>query len=210
MQATRLFIIFCRYLALGLGALLALSAALGLATQVAAQSEGIIEIDISPDIAPVLSIVHNNTLLEITATDNNLKDDSWQNAGPLDYDPDCEYDNLDYSLSSTTARRLTLTESDNGKWYCFKVTDEDDNVGYAEYKVTGVITVEVVQTPATPVAVPTIVISQDDDVLQASSEEDLVDPAWQALLVDSQTHVRQWHLIRPTLGRLPAAAVLSV
>ena len=192
MKTARLFTIFCRYLALGLGAFLALSAAFGLSGQVAAQSEGTIEIDISPDIVPVLSIVHNNTLLEVSATDNNLKEDSWQNVGPLDYEPDCRYDNLDYGSSSASARHLTLTESDNGKWYCFKASDGDGNVGYARYQVTGVVVVieeapmEDEQTPqATPIAAPKVVVDQVDDILQASSEEDLLDPVWQALLVDS-------------------------
>ena len=190
MQTAHLFTSFYKYFALSLGVFLALSVALSLAGQVAAQSEGTIEIDISPDIVPVLSVIHNNTSLEVNATDNNLKADSWQNTGRLDYEPDCEYDNLGYGSTSVNARRLTLTESDNGKWYCFKVADEDGNTGYARYQVTGVVIEEapgVIEqtTQATPVAAPKIIADQVDDVLQASSEKNLVNPVWQALLVDS-------------------------
>ena len=183
-----------KHLFLGLGILLALLSVFLLSGSVAAQ-EGVIEIDTSPDIVPVLSVIHNNTLLQVVADDNNLKASSWQNAGPLTYEPDCEFDNLDYGSASATNAQIVLTESNNGSWYCFKVADADDNVGYAKYRVMDVVIVIEEPEPVTttpieepadmpePVAAPSVSVEQIDNVLQASTSVELVNPAWQVLIV---------------------------
>ena len=185
MKATRLSIITNACLTAAV-ALLALAAVSFLAGQAYAQEEGTIEIDTSPEMVPVLSIIHDNTLLVASATDNNLDADSWQYAGPLDYEPDCEFDNLSYSLASASANRRTLTEDDNGKWYCFKVGDGDGNSGFAEYQVTGVV-IEREPARPEPVAQPEVTVNQEGDILQASTEESLISPVWQALFVESST-----------------------
>ena len=196
MQVARLFI--NKYLFLSLGMILALLSVFLLFSSAAAQ-EGVIEIDTSPDMIPVLSVIHNNTSLQISATDNNLNANSWQNVGPLTYEPDCELDNLNYRAASAANAQVVLTESDNGSWYCFKVADGDDNVGYAKYRVTDVvIAVEVVEEEqeteeieetedmSEPVAAPLISLKQImNNVLQAASSVELVDPVWQVLIVAS-------------------------
>ena len=185
-----------KHLFLTLGILLALLSVFLLSGSVAAQ-EGVIEIDTSPDIVPVLSVIHNNTLLQVVADDNNLNARSWQNAGPLTYEPDCEFDNLDYGSASATNAQIVLTESNNGSWYCFKVADADDNVGYAKYRVMDVVIV--IEEPVTttpleepadmpePVAAPSVSVEQMDNVLQASTSVELVNPAWQVLIVTNTT-----------------------
>ena len=190
MQVARLLI--QKHLFLTLGVLLALLSVFLLSGSVAAQ-EGVIEIDTSPDIVPVLSVIHNNTSLQVVADDNNLNANSWQNAGPLTYEPDCEFDNLDYGSASAANAQITLTESNNGSWYCFKVADGDDNVGYAKYRVTDVVIV--IEEPVTttppeepgdmpePVAAPLVLVDQIGDVLQATTNAELVNPVWQVLIV---------------------------
>ncbi len=190
MQVARLLI--HKHLFLGLGVLLALLSVFLLSGSVAAQ-EGVIEVDTSPDIVPILSVIHNNTSLQVVADDNNLNANSWQNAGPLTYEPDCEFDNLDYGSISAANAQVVLTESNNGSWYCFKVADADDNVGYAKYRVMDVVIV--IEEPVTttppeepedmpePVAAPSVSVEQMDDVLQAVTGVELVDPAWQVLIV---------------------------
>ena len=195
MQVARLFI--NKYLFLSLGMILALLSVFLLSSSAAAQ-EGVIEIDTSPDMIPVLSVIHNNTSLQISATDNNLNANSWQNVGPLTYEPNCELDNLNYRAASAANAQVVLTESDNGSWYCFKVADGDGNVGYAKYRVTDVvIAVEVVEEEqeteeieetedmSEPVAAPLISLEQMNNVLQAASSVELVDPVWQVLIVAS-------------------------
>ena len=93
----------------------------------------------TPDNPPVLRVSHNNTTLSVTATDDNLNLDSWQNAGPLAADPNCEAEDLTYNPAGSDQHSLTLTTADNGQWYCFKVSDTGSNTSYIKHQVTGVV-----------------------------------------------------------------------
>ena len=100
------------------------------------------EEETTPDNPPVLAIQHNNTALSVTATDDNLNSDSWQNAGPFAAEPNCESGDLTYSPAGSDQHSLTLTTADNDQWYCFKVSDTGNNIGYMKYQVTGVVVEE--------------------------------------------------------------------
>ena len=45
--------------------------------------QGVVTIDNTVDVGPVLSVVQNNTSLVVVASDNNLDTNSWQNVGPF-------------------------------------------------------------------------------------------------------------------------------
>ena len=179
------FLSISRYLALLTGVLLALLVASLGSTPATAQEKGVIRVDSSPEIAPVLSFIRNNTQLEVNADDNNLLSGSWQRAGPLVSEPDCRNDPLDYGSKSAARRYLTLTEEDNDQWYCFKVGDEDGNAGYAKYQVFGV-DVEENSQPNAPQAVtaPRVLVERVDNSIRASSSEELLDADWRALMVE--------------------------
>ena len=168
--------------------LLALLAASLWPMSAAAQDRGVVEIDVPEDIKPTLSIVYSpsNALLEVYADDDNLRPDSWQKVGPLTFEPDCRQDGLVYGSEAAGNRFLALTEADNGRWYCFKVSDEDDNAGYAKFQVLG-IKAEVEPEYVAPQAVvaPRVSVERIGDSIQASSDEELANAKWQALIVGS-------------------------
>ena len=143
MKTTNLSII--KYLALGLTITLALVYLFVMRATVVSAQQGVITVDNPTAQVPTLSIRHNNTVLEIIATDNNLDESSWQNAGPFVNEQDCDSDGLVYNRPGASSRFLTLTEADNGQWYCFKVGDRDNNTGYAKYQVVGVEVEEIVE-----------------------------------------------------------------
>ena len=100
------------------------------------------EEEIIPDNPPVLVVHHNNTVLSATATDDNLNPGSWQHTGPVAADPNCESEDLNYSPAGSDQYSLTLTTADNGQWYCFKVSDTGNNIGYIKYQIMGVVVEE--------------------------------------------------------------------
>ena len=133
-----------------------LAAALYLAPITKAQ-QGVVTPDNPETRPPVLSIVQNNTALSVLASDDNLDSSTWHAAGPFSQEPTCDSDGLVYGPASPNARFLTLTPADNGKWYCFKVADTDDNYGYAKFEVLGVtVEEEPVEEEAEEMAEPEV------------------------------------------------------
>ena len=135
------------------------------------------EEETTPDNPPILVIHHNNTALSVTATDDNLNSDSWQNAGPFAAEPDCESGDLTYSPTGSDQYSLTLTTADNSQWYCFKVSDMGNNTGYIKYQVTGVVVEEEETTPDNP---PILVIHHNNTALSVTATDDnLNSDSWQ-------------------------------
>ena len=170
----------------------------------ASAQQGVITIDNSPDLAPVLSFIQNNTSLEVVASDSNVDENTWQNAGPFNTEPDCQSDSLVYGHRSPSARFLTLNPTDNGFWYCFKVTDRNNNTGYASYQVSRVTIVqevtdmemteedteetedteEMAETERVPGELPEIRLTQNGTTLQATTTTTLNNPNWQVTIVE--------------------------
>ena len=117
-------------------------------TAAAQQGQGVVTPDNPETRPPALSVVQNNAALSVVASDDNLDSATWQAAGPFAQEPSCDSDGLVYGPAGPEARFLTLTPADNGKWYCFKVADTDDNYGYAKFEVLGVtVEEEAEETP---------------------------------------------------------------
>ncbi len=173
---------------------LALSIALTLlyfvfSASLASAQQGVVTPDNSAQIAPTLSVVQNNQNLEVIASDNNLDINSWQRSGPFVSDPNCEDDGTVYNRMGNGNRFLVLTEADNNQWYCFKVADFDNNIGYAEFQVLGVEEVEeVIEEPEEeePAGVLIIEIEQDGTSIIAQANRGLKgEPTWQVVSVDA-------------------------
>ena len=163
------------------------------ALPVQAQSEGTITIDTTPDEGPVISFIHNNTSLRAVATDTNLDESTWQNAGPFVNEPNCSASYLSYSAAGATAHAVILDESDNGHWYCFKVLDFDQNVGQASFLVRDVVELEPEPepepepAPEEPMPVVVTIKEATVEVVQSgnrvSATTDIEEPQWQAVIV---------------------------
>ena len=164
------------------------------ALPVQAQNEGTITIDTTPDEEPIISFIHNNTSLRAVATDTNLDENSWQNAGPFVNEPNCLASYLSYTAANATAHAVILDESDNGHWYCFKVLDFDQNVGQASFLVRDVVEPEPEPEPEEPMPVMVAIKEAAVEVVQSgnrvSATTDIEDPQWQAVIVLSASDCR--------------------
>lgn len=162
--------------------------------------QGVIDIDTSPDEAPVISFIQSGTNLTASAVDNNLNAASWQNTDPSATELDCKSDSVVYNSASATSNMITLTEANNSQWYCFKVIDFDDNYGYGSYQVK-TVTVPVVEetteeetteeTTTEEEAELMITVAQADDVLTATANRDLQDPKWQVVIAANEAACNQ-------------------
>ena len=107
-----------------------------------------------------LEVQIDQTATTLTATTNiEAPGSSWQYlvfSGTRYPDgPNCNSDNSSmtaeywtrHSAIAGTSNTVTLKDSDEGKFYCFRVVDENDNAALGQHKVTGVEVAE--QTDAT-------------------------------------------------------------
>ena len=118
---------------------------------------------------PVIKVerVRNNTLA-VTSVATNLNANTWRLAkltgqDKQTYQNDCtkipasRYTNR---LVTPQSRQVTLTEDDNGRWYCFRVTDNNNQIGYTSYTITNVDT-----------TAPSLNIQQNTRILRADADE---------------------------------------
>ena len=164
-----------------------------------AQQSTTITVGVPDPSTPVLAVYQNNTALSVVATDDNLNSASWQHAGPLSPEPDCESASVTYGPTGSEQRFLTLTEADNGYWYCFKVADTDDNVGYAKHQVLDVVveeeeeaandetemTEEMAEEPVADEEPLALIASQVGTTVSVSANHELANEDFEALLVSS-------------------------
>ena len=86
--------------------------------------------------SPMIKISHNNTVISVSAT--NVDNATWQYSQSTS-DMNCSKNgNLSFTSESLVNRRLTLSEADNGSWFCFKVTGLNGKDGYAKILVNNV------------------------------------------------------------------------
>ena len=101
----------------------------------------------------------NNRTLRITSRDADLDITSWT-YGQFGSNPNCRTAAVNIGLPERRTNELTLTEADNGRWYCFSVSDVNGNRAWTEYRVEDVDT-----------SGPELTISQDGRILRAEGEE---------------------------------------
>ena len=96
--------------------------------------------------APSVSIVQDGSTLTASTTAADLKaSHPWQKSSAQDSDPNCA--NLN---SSAWSNGSSISNATDGKWYCFRVTDDKDNIGYGKIEVDLTApTITLTQTGAT-------------------------------------------------------------
>ncbi len=120
--------------------------------------------------APVIKLSQTNNVLSASAT--NVDDDSWQYARSRN-DLNCsKTGKLSFSAASATNKRLTISASDNGYWYCFKVKGSNATDGYAKILVNSIDT-----------RAPKVEVVQSDDVILATADESGV--TWHYVILTS-------------------------
>ena len=103
-----------------------------------AGNDGYEKIRINPVVlqSPMIKISHNNTVISVSAT--NVDNATWQYHQSTG-DMNCSKNgNLSFTSESLVNQRLTLSEADNGSWFCFKVTSLNGRDGYAKILVNNV------------------------------------------------------------------------
>ena len=120
--------------------------------------------------APVIKLSQTNNVLSASAT--NVDNGSWQYARSKN-DLNCsDKGELTFSSASAANKRLTISASDNGYWYCFKVQGSNDAEGYAKILVNRIDT-----------RAPQVKVVQKDDVVLATADESGV--AWHYVILTS-------------------------
>ena len=101
--------------------------------------------------APSVSIVQDGSTLTASTTAADLKaSHPWQKSSAQDSDPNCA--NLN---SSAWSNGSSISNAADGKWYCFRVTDDKDNIGYGKIEVD--------------LTAPTITLTQSGATVSAST-----------------------------------------
>lgn len=161
-----------------------------MASSLASAQQGVVTADNPETRPPVLAVVQDNTALSVVASDDNLDSSTWQAAGPFSQEPICDSDGLVYGAANPNVRFLTLTPADNGKWYCFKVADTDNNYGYAKFEVLGVMVEELKveeETDPETLAPLTLIASQSGSSITLATNRSAYTGEIQALLVGSSS-----------------------
>ena len=80
--------------------------------------------------APVLTISQNGNSLQVTSSDTDLADEAYYHSRGYDSQTDCSgLTGSDYSSGDT------VTETEDGQYYCFRVDDQNGNSGYGFYQL---------------------------------------------------------------------------
>ena len=88
------------------------------------------------DLSPIINITQDSDSVDATALPTaNLSIDSWQNFMTTNStEPDCD-SNDTFGTASSSANTVSITNTDNNKWVCFRVKNSYDVYGYAKHKI---------------------------------------------------------------------------
>lgn len=111
--------------------------------------------------APILSVTQKNTSLIATAS--GVDANSWRyTSSSADFNCSDANATLGLNAASKDNRRVSLSESDSGRWFCFSVTGNNGARGYAKILVDKVDSRK-----------PIVKVKQGDDTLIATADEDI-------------------------------------
>ena len=123
--------------------------------------------------APKVSVKQSGNYLKFSVT-TDVDKNSWYYTKSLinAKDIDCQADNDDnLNFAKLTAANIKLDESDNGRWYCLKVTGDNGIDGYAKVLVANVDT-----------AAPGLEVVKEADSVVVQADEEIT--KWQYVILE--------------------------